>query len=132
LQDDRDVLKRTVMWQPFIVDWWDTRLQPHQPRDDTLDLDTAQMPTASAVEAVVSYRSLDEARRSIGCQNAEPVSYEVYRARIVLAPQPRMPSLCTYAVHGLKKLPVDSARTHYNNPHPLRVWPCKFFLTSAL
>lgn len=87
LQEDREVLKRTVMWRPFIVDLWDTRLQPHQPRDYALHLDTAKTPTASAVEAVVRYHLLDEARRRrIGYQNAEPISYEVYRARIALAP----------------------------------------------
>ena len=87
VREEREVLKRTVMWRPFIVDLWDTRLQPQQPRDYVLDLDTAKTPKASAIEAAVRYHLLDEARRRrIGYQNAEPISYKVYRAQIALAP----------------------------------------------
>lgn len=80
-----DVLKRTVMWRPFIVDLWDTRLPRDQPRFYTLEYPRRGDPATTAVEAVVRYHLLDEARRRrIGYENKEPISYEVVQRRVAL------------------------------------------------
>lgn len=81
--DDEWVIKRTVMWRPFIVDLWDTRLPRYQPRSFQLPLDSR----AVAIEAVVRYHLLDEARRRrIGYENSQPIAYEVYRNRVASTP----------------------------------------------
>ncbi|TRZ58062.1 MAG: hypothetical protein D4S02_12895 [Rhodocyclaceae bacterium] len=86
LHEDHHVLKRNVLWRPFIVDLRDTRLPRWQPRVFQFDLDLAGDPTAVAVEAQVQYHLLDEdRRRRIGYQNQEPIAYEVFRARVAVA-----------------------------------------------
>lgn len=83
IDDDQWLIKRTVMWRPFIVDLRDTRLPRNQLRRYRLPLDGR----AVAVEAVVQYHLLDEARRRrIGYQNTQPIAYEVYRHRVSLTP----------------------------------------------
>ncbi|MBE0615207.1 MAG: hypothetical protein IH604_16160 [Burkholderiales bacterium] len=83
LAEENHSLKRTTMWRPFIIDLWDTRLPRNQPRSYRIDVPAAGKP--AAVEAVVRYHLLDEARRArIGYENTEPIAYEVFRSRIVL------------------------------------------------
>ena len=87
LEEEQHSLKRTTMWRPFIVDLWDTRLPRGQPRTYRIEFPAASTPAPAAVEAVVRYHLLDEARRArIGYANAEPIAYEVFRSRIALAP----------------------------------------------
>ncbi len=79
------MLKRTLMWRPFIVDLWDTRLPRNRPRLYTLEYLRRGSPPATAVEAIVRYHLLDEARRKrIGCENTEPIAYEIFRKRAAL------------------------------------------------
>jgi hypothetical protein len=86
LEEEEHALKRTTMWRPFIVDLWDTRLPPREPRTFRIEFPTARKPAPAAVEAVVRYHLLDEKRRArIGYENAEPIAYEVFRSRIALA-----------------------------------------------
>ncbi len=83
IKEERGLIKRKILWRPFIVDLWDTRLPRGQPRTFTLEYATATTPTPAAVEAVVRYYLVDEKRRRrIGYENAEPLSYEVFRRRI--------------------------------------------------
>ncbi len=85
LEEQQHTLKRTTMWRPFIVDLWDTRLPRGQPRTYRIEFPAASTPAPAAVEAVVRYHLLDEARRArIGYDNTEPIAYEVYRSRIAL------------------------------------------------
>ena len=85
LREDHHVLKRSVLWRPFIVDLRDTRLPRWQPRVFQFDVDPHRDPTAVAVEAQVQYHLLDEdRRRRIGYENKEPIAYDVFRARIAL------------------------------------------------
>jgi hypothetical protein len=85
LREDNYVLKRTIMWRPFIVDLWDTRLARWQPRVFQFDVDSSRDPTGVAVEAQVRYHLLDEnRRRRIGYENKEPIAYDVFRSRIEL------------------------------------------------
>lgn len=83
LKEESHLLKRTVMWRPFIIDLWDTRLPRGERRSYNLTLPDPEQ--AFAVEAVVRYHLLDEKRRRrIGYQNREPVAYEVFRQRLLV------------------------------------------------
>ncbi|MDO8790018.1 MAG: hypothetical protein Q7J42_18240 [Sulfuritalea sp.] len=85
LREDRHVLKRSILWRPFIVELRDTRLPRWQPRVFQLDVDPGRDLAAVAVEAQVRYHLLDEdRRRRIGYENKEPIAYDVFRARITL------------------------------------------------
>jgi hypothetical protein len=85
--EQEHVLKRTVLWRPFIVDLWDTRLPRGAPRVFRQAFAADAAPRPAAVEAVITYHLLDEARRKrIGYENTDPIAYEVYRARAALPP----------------------------------------------
>lgn len=85
LKADDHTLKRTLMWRPFIVDLWDTRLPRWQPRTYVFEFSTAGKTKPAEVEAVVRYHLLDEKRRKrIGYENKEPIAYEVFRRSISL------------------------------------------------
>jgi hypothetical protein len=85
LHEDKHVLKRTILWRPFIVELWDTRLPRWKPTTFQLDVDPGRYPTVAAVEAQVQYHLLDEdRRRRIGYENKEPIAYDVFRGRISL------------------------------------------------
>lgn len=85
LKREQAILKRTVMWRPLIIDLWDTRLPRWQPRRYRIGFSTGDKPAPAAVEAVVRYHLLEEKRRRrIGYENSEPISYEVYRERMVI------------------------------------------------
>ncbi len=87
LKETTHVLKRTVMWRPFIVDLWDTRLPRDEPRVYTLAYPRDGRPRATAVEAVVRYHLLEEKRRQrIGYENREPIAYDLFRQRVALPP----------------------------------------------
>ena len=78
-------LKRTVMWRPFIVDLWDTRLPRWQTRK--FDLQIPDDSTAVKVEAVIKYHLLDEKRRKrINYKNNTPINYEIFHKKILLQP----------------------------------------------
>ncbi|GAB1233009.1 multiheme c-type cytochrome [Ferrigenium sp. UT5] len=82
LKSQEETLKRTVMWRPFIVDLWDTRLPYQQPRTYTMDFSTGGG-KARLVEIVVRYHLLDEARRKrIQYENKESIFYDIYRESI--------------------------------------------------
>lgn len=81
LKEEEHRLKRVVLWRPFIVDLWDTRLPYGLPRTYIIEF-SASDASAVTVEAVVRYHLLDEARRRrIGYENPEPIAYEVFRER---------------------------------------------------
>ena len=82
IEEQRHVLKRTILWRPFIVDLWDTRLPPGEPRHYTIGWNP-QKHRVHAVEAVVRYHLLEEKRRRrIGYENEEPINYMIYRKRV--------------------------------------------------
>lgn len=83
VREQRHTLKRTVMWRPFIVDLWDTRLPHGEARSYRLDYRSNEAHAPYAVEAVVRYHLLDEhRRRRIGYDNTEPIAYDVFRQRL--------------------------------------------------
>ncbi|VAW93057.1 hypothetical protein MNBD_GAMMA23-847 [hydrothermal vent metagenome] len=83
LAEKSEKLIRTVMWRPFIVDLWDTRLPRWQPQTYSIDVDDNGK--AASVEVLVRYYLLDEKRRKrIDYKNKTPVSYDVFRQKISL------------------------------------------------
>ena len=56
-------LKRTIMWRPFIVDLWDTRLPKGTRRAYTFAVDMTADPPPITLDITVRYHLLDEARR---------------------------------------------------------------------
>ena len=85
LEESNRSIKRTVMWWPFIVDLWDTRLPRWQPRSYELPVPADSKQKPAAVEAVVRYHLLDESlRKRIGYENKDPITYEVFRKKIYL------------------------------------------------
>ena len=83
IKEQHHMLKRTVMWRPFIVDLWDTRLPYGERRTYTFAFSADKEPKLAVLEAVVRYHLLEEKRRKhIGYENKEPISYEVFRKRI--------------------------------------------------
>jgi len=85
LDEELHTLKRTVMWRPFIMDLWDTRLPPGEIRQYTIDILFPGEKTAAFVEAQVNYHLLDEKRRKrINYENKEPIAYEVFRSRLAV------------------------------------------------
>ena len=70
-------MKRTVMWRPFIVDLWDTRLPRGEQRKYILQVEN--IGDVAYVDAEVRYHLLDEARRRrIGYENQSPIYYPVF------------------------------------------------------
>jgi len=83
LEEESHTLKRTILWRPFIIDLWDTRLPRGQLRTYDIEFSVAGKPPPVAVEAVVRYFLVDEKRRKrIGYDKKEATSYEVFRQRV--------------------------------------------------
>ncbi len=83
LKERIDTIKRTVMWRPFIVDLWDTRLPRWQPQKYMINVPKQNQ--IASVEAVVRYHLLDEKRRKrINYKNKTPIEYELFKQKIVL------------------------------------------------
>ena len=74
------LLKRHLMWRPFIVDLWDTRLAKDIPRSYSFPLPPGSSPAAIKLEVTIRYHLLDETRRKrIAYNNEEPISYILYQ-----------------------------------------------------
>jgi len=75
IKQQKHTLKRTVMWRPFIVDLWDTRLPYGETRRYSLDYSTDQYNNATAIEVEVRYHLVDESRvKRINYQYREPIT----------------------------------------------------------
>lgn len=89
LDEQTHTIKRTVMWRPFIVDLWDTRLRRWLPRHyefAVADNERAGNSSAVKVEALVKYHLLNETRRQrIAYENKTPINYEIFRKQILLS-----------------------------------------------
>lgn len=83
LDEQIHTIKRTVMWRPFIVDLWDTRLPRWQPR--RYEIEVPAEGKVETVEAEIRYHLLAEARRKrIGYENQSPIHYGVFRKQLPL------------------------------------------------
>ena len=86
LEVENHRLIRTVMWRPFIIDLWDTRLAYNMPRYYSLEFSAGERDYPLTVEAEVRYHLLDEKRRQrIGYQNKDPISFEVFRRHLAVS-----------------------------------------------
>jgi len=83
-------LERTVLWRPFIVDLWDTRLPYREPRSLRYEFRTNRQPAPRTLEVTVRYHLVHESRRRrIGYQNEEPIDYPIFERRIDLTASAR-------------------------------------------
>lgn len=86
LRETSSTLERTIMWRPFIVDLWDTRLAWSERRNYTLGVPAE----THTIEAQVRYHLLGESRRKrIGYEPAEPISYVLFEQRRNIGAQQR-------------------------------------------
>jgi len=83
LNESSNIIRRNVMWRPFIIDLTDTRLPRGQPRSYAIEISDPEK--TISVEAIVRYHLLDEKRRQrIGYENKTPIAYDVFRQKIEL------------------------------------------------
>ena len=76
-------LQRTILWRPFIIDLWDTRIKSGERREYSFFV--RNNGRAAFLEIEVRYHLLDEKRRrKIGYENKDPVDYRVFYERIDL------------------------------------------------
>ena len=86
LREKAETLERTILWRPFIVDLWDTRLPWGEQRRYTLDVPAE----THTIEAQVRYHLLAESRRKrIAYEPAEPISYIVFEESRIIGSQRR-------------------------------------------
>jgi len=86
IKEQNHKLKRTVMWRPFIVDLWDTRLPYGELSQYSMEYSTGQYDNVAAIEAKVRYHLVDESRaKRINYKYREPIDYEVFSKRIDLS-----------------------------------------------
>ncbi len=79
LKEKTFVLRRTIMWRPFIVDLWDTRLRSGEPRNFAMEFRTDSDPPPSFLKVDVKYHLLNEKRKArIGYENKEPIAYKLF------------------------------------------------------
>ncbi len=85
IADQASIIKRKIVWRPFIVDLWDTRLRLNEPREYTFKLLDYGKEVAAFLDIEVTYHLLDEARRKrIGYIPEKPISYPVFKTRITI------------------------------------------------
>lgn len=78
-------MKRYILWRPFIIDLYDTRLPFKTPRAFDLKFTQNNDNQPSILDITVRYHLLDEKRRrKIDYNNKEPISYPIYQERIFL------------------------------------------------
>ena len=83
IDEQIELLERVILWRPFIVDLWDTRLKYNETRSYEFTLDQKQ--DAAALEVSVEYGLLHEKRRKrIGYENSEPIKYNLFYKKIDL------------------------------------------------
>jgi len=85
VKEQTEFLERVILWRPFIIDLWDTRIRFNETRRIAFDFSMEQNPAPAYVVAEVKYGLLHESRRKkIGYQNAEPIKYTVFSRKIAL------------------------------------------------
>ncbi len=83
LKEQIHKLKRTVMWRPFIIDLWDTRLPRWQPRSYRFEFSTTDKTQPAAIDVTVRYHLMDLKRHErIKHKSVAPISYPVFQERV--------------------------------------------------
>lgn len=88
LRTRRRILERHVLWRPFIVDLWDTRLAYRKPRTYRFGFSMERTPRPARLEIRVRYHLAPAAyARRVGYRPQVPLAYSLYHRAIRLAPQ---------------------------------------------
>ena len=83
LDSEQHLIKRKLLWRPFIIELRDTRLPRWEARKFDYSYSRQRYPLAATVEVEVRYHLLTEKQRlKIGYQNTTPIDYPVYQARL--------------------------------------------------
>jgi hypothetical protein len=83
LDQQQEIIRRIIVWRPFIFDWSDNRLARWKPQAFQFDLNSDHQ--AIAVEVIVKYHLVDQKRADrIGYKSKTPLFHELYRQRITL------------------------------------------------
>jgi hypothetical protein len=78
-------MKRHILWRPFIVDLYDTRLPYNMPKTFIYEFMRSRNNPPSMLDVTVRYHLLDEKQRmKIGYKNKEPIAYPIYRETMLL------------------------------------------------
>lgn len=86
LKEKTIFLQRTILWRPFIIDLWDTRLKYKKLRSYSFEFIMDSRPQPAFLDVKVEYGLLREKRRlRIGYQNVEPITYELFHKIIKLS-----------------------------------------------
>jgi hypothetical protein len=85
LKHESFIMKRHILWRPFIVDLRDTRLPYGKPAEFPFEFDRDEGNPPAKLDVTVTYHLLDEERRKrIGYDNREAIAYPIYRETIAL------------------------------------------------
>ena len=83
LKEIKHIIQRVILWRPFMVDLWDTRIPFKETVTYPFSYKSDDIPNAYEVEAIVRYGLLRESRRlRIGYKNSEPIIYEILRLKL--------------------------------------------------
>ncbi len=81
------IMKRYILWRPFIIDLYDTRLPYKDPKTFTFEFKNDGSNPPAILDVKVRYHLLDEKRRKkINYKNEEPIAYPIYSESIQLQP----------------------------------------------
>ena len=90
LRSRRAIIRRTVLWRPFIIDLWDTRLAYERPRTYRFAFASGGRPPPARLVVEVRYHLAPESyARRVGYRPRTPLAYTVYRRVVALAPASR-------------------------------------------
>ena len=82
LKEVKHILQRVILWRPFMVDLWDTRIPFNETAKYSFKFESDITPEPAVVEATVRYGLLRESRRlRIGYENSEPITYPILNLR---------------------------------------------------
>lgn len=88
LRTRSETLERTVLWRPFIIDLWDTRLAYRKPRTYRFGFSMHHTPRPAKLEVRVRYHLAPAAyAKRDGYRPKTPLAYTVYRRVIRFAPR---------------------------------------------
>jgi hypothetical protein len=78
-------MKRYILWRPFIIDLYDTRLAFDSPKSFKINFEQDRDSQPSILDITVRYHLLDEKRRrKIDYNNKEPINYPIFSERVLL------------------------------------------------
>ncbi len=87
VKESKNYIHRVMIWRPFIIDIWDTRLKFKESADYYFSFPAPTGKSEYLLSVVVRYGLLHENRRvKIGYENEEPVLHTLFEKEVVVAP----------------------------------------------